>query len=344
MKKEITATVFILFALSVSAQDTIHSRSLKSSYYQYNWLDTTIDECVRSCYKGQYKGSLRGKRIIPPKDALTIAGIAFSPGLRVYYPWDSTDWYTRNFLSGLMDTSLDNAYEYISMYQYDVPSGDYLPISDSLCVHIRDTAPAYYLDLDMYTNEAHVFRHEPIPVFELFFDEPIIVQDTFYILMTQRSYSEDVTDSAGRTWPCSSLPVDINTFANVEGHDDRTLSYGSAYGWIHHHVAGTLFMFPILYTRPDSATPAPIGIEPPLLSEPTVEILPNPAAEHAQITSDTRLHQVAIYNSAGTVVKESLLTGFCAFIDLAHLPDDIYLVRIATAAGTVTRKLIVQRR
>ena len=52
-----------------------------------------------------------------------------------------------------------------------------------------------------------------------------------------------------------------------------------------------------------------------------------------------------VYDAAGTrVLLRRRLTGYTADLDVSALPAGAYLVRVTTLSGTVTKKLIVQRR
>ena len=73
-------------------------------------------------------------------------------------------------------------------------------------------------------------------------------------------------------------------------------------------------------------------------------LLPNPATERVQVLSSFGLSRIELYNAAGVRVHEQKTTGHSLTLDVSALPAGPYLVRIATTAGTVTRKLVVQRR
>ena len=101
-----------------------------------------------------------------------------------------------------------------------------------------------------------------------------------------------------------------------------------------------LFLFPILDTIINDTT----GIASPQLLGRYVSVVPNPAAERVQVVSSFGLREVEVYDAAGTRVLRRRLTGYTADLDVSALPAGAYLVRVTTLSGTVTKKLVVQRR
>ena len=348
MKKTIVIILLGVMAMcSVSAQDTIHTRTLKSNYYCYNWIDTTLDSYSDNCFTGQQNGFLRGKNFLSVKDSLKIIGIAFSPKVPPRFPeWDTTVWQTRWWYNNVLDTSLDNAYEYVSLYQFDSTVNDYVRISDSLCVHIRDSVPAYYMDLEMHHHSYYDEMNPPIAIYEMYFDEPITVVDSFCILMTQRSYRENVRDSSGTRWDYSSFPVDPRRIINGYGRCDYALCYGYQNIWIHVHIGGTIFLFPILYT-PEDNPPAPpddtVSITTPQEMVLGIYVEPNPAKEEVTVSAGVGLRSIEAYNESGTCVYSGKCSGMTATLNVAAWPQGLYVLNIATAAGTTVKKLVVTR-
>ena len=87
-----------------------------------------------------------------------------------------------------------------------------------------------------------------------------------------------------------------------------------------------------------------VGIGMVRLLERYVGLQPNPASERVLVTSSFGLRRLEVYNAAGAKVAEQPATGYSATLDVAALPEGSYLVRIATPSGSVTKKLLVQRR
>ena len=75
-----------------------------------------------------------------------------------------------------------------------------------------------------------------------------------------------------------------------------------------------------------------------------INLLPNPAVDQVQVLSSFGLSRIEFYNAAGVRVQEQKAAGYSATLDVSALPAGPYLVRIVTPAGTVTKKLVVQRR
>ena len=347
MKKTIAITILMVLVVGAGAQDTIRTRTLKSNYYCDHWIDTTMTWCSECGWGGQLNGYLIGKKFYhSDKDTLKIAGIA----VNLHTPehrsdWDTTDEHTLYLWNSLMDTCLDNSYEFLAIYQRD-STGTLVPVSDSLCVHYRDSTPAYIMDLDMrWASASSRFKVDPIAVHEVYFDEPILIVDSFYIFMTQRSFQQNVTDSNGRSWSYSSMPLTLLMLANGHDSSDHIASYGPC-GWIYQAKWDVLFIFPILYTpEPDSPTPPidTVAIMAPETPEAMVEILPNPADDYVLVTSSSMLERLEIYNNSGSLMLMRRASGTSAKVNTKALATGNYVIKAYTTQGVVSKKLIITR-
>lgn len=78
-----------------------------------------------------------------------------------------------------------------------------------------------------------------------------------------------------------------------------------------------------------------------------VDFHPNPTSGEVIVTMEDEVQGIILYNTQGQPVggwKILSLAGNRATLDVSALPAGPYLVRIATPAGSVIRKLLVQRR
>lgn len=78
-------------------------------------------------------------------------------------------------------------------------------------------------------------------------------------------------------------------------------------------------------------------------SPPTFNLYPNPADDHAFITTSSNLKHIAVYNENGQLVMDEAITGQEYILKTSTFNNGIYLVRVKTAAGMVTRVLTIQR-
>ena len=80
---------------------------------------------------------------------------------------------------------------------------------------------------------------------------------------------------------------------------------------------------------------------------PLTDLYPNPTSGEVIVTMEDEVQGIILYNTQGQPVggwKILSLAGNRATLDVSALSAGPYLVRIATPRGTVTKKLIVQRR
>ena len=71
-------------------------------------------------------------------------------------------------------------------------------------------------------------------------------------------------------------------------------------------------------------------------------LMPNPASGIVTVQSTYRLSHVAVYDVQGHLVLEQKAVGSTATFDVAHLPKGVYMVSVRTAAGTTTKRLVVE--
>ncbi|MCR5444948.1 MAG: hypothetical protein K6E96_04590 [Bacteroidales bacterium] len=331
--------------ISVSAQDTIVKRQLPNHYYSEQWLSDSIDHGGHSCSGGQTNGWLRGKEFTV-KGSLEVIGLAVSPGLFPFtLDWDTTDPDVRWTYDLVMDKSFDNAYEYLSIYVRDTAGEGLVCISDSLCFHIRDSVPAYIMDLDLYMDPGCIMKFAPALVYEMYFDESITLQDTFWVCMTQRSHKMLVTDDDDRLWPYSSFPIDLSVYVNDINTYEGQVSCGQNNRWIFANHIGCCFLFPIMKGVPRGWDDYPL---PPIHPSQRVDPFNESIGE-----VDDRVLQISVRE--GCIVVQGLAAGQRAEVyDMlgrrvavlaadgrtAPLPLGVYMVR---TGQTRARKVVVLR-
>lgn len=69
-------------------------------------------------------------------------------------------------------------------------------------------------------------------------------------------------------------------------------------------------------------------------------VYPNPANSYLQIESPFLRNQISIYNSTGALVKAIITDSFVSELAIDDLPNGIYLIKIATASSSVSKKII----
>ena len=352
MKKTILlAAALLLSTLGVKAQDTVWGTAMNPDYYQdtNSWevCDTGV---VGTGSSPTYR--LLGKYFQTGKDPLTIYGIAAILDMPQF---------TTEELAVIADTSLDSAYESVAIY--DAGPDSLILMSEKKKIHYRDSVPAYYLATNLY-NPYWLHREmEVFGVHEVFFSTPVTVMDSFYVAMTRDSWYafDDIeapyNPSTGYYFSAFPIGPAFYSFIHLDNWvvqpiiGDHVQKYSPSSGWRHLYNQGRIFLFPILTpryvpvdtTNVDTTQVDTVGISMQMLQRYTT-LRPNPAADQVQVLSSFGLSQIELYNAAGVRLLEQKATGYSATLDVSALPAGPYLVRIATAAGTVTRKLVVQRR
>ena len=73
-----------------------------------------------------------------------------------------------------------------------------------------------------------------------------------------------------------------------------------------------------------------------------VKISPNPASEQFNVTCGKKMRSVALFNTAGQLVRQMEPCSNEARIPLSGLPRGLYLLKVQTDSGSAVRKVVVE--
>ena len=93
--------------------------------------------------------------------------------------------------------------------------------------------------------------------------------------------------------------------------------------------------------QPDDTTQGPDTVSVDVVGLFT-RLAPNPATGLVTVQSSYSLNHVAVYDVQGHLVLEQKASGTAATFDVGALPKGVYVVSIRTAAGTTTKRLLVE--
>ena len=93
--------------------------------------------------------------------------------------------------------------------------------------------------------------------------------------------------------------------------------------------------------QPDDTTQGPDTVSVDVVGLLT-RLAPNPATGLVTVQSSYSLNHVAVYDVQGHLVLEQKAAGTAATFDVGRLPKGVYVVSIRTAAGTTTKRLLVE--
>ena len=354
MKKTMmTAALVLMIAPEVvKAQDTVVSAFPASNCYYSSWPS----EKNVACWWGMpqnYGGLLKVGKYFYTEDTLAVYGFALAMG------YDEQPGYQ------VESNSLANVYEYMGIYKHEADT--FRLEGDTLCAHLETTPVAYYFRVDRDAPEP--FGNRTHPVYEVYYDSPLQVVDSFYICLSQRSWDPRLADDGGYLGVFGNRPLNILAYGYYpyEPMEGRMVLFREDWDGQRYYLFWDannpmylyedLYLFPILspYT-PDTTQVNPgdttvvdttgvdtLGISVQLL-ERHVSLMPNPATERVQVVSSFGLRGVEVYNAAGAKVEDRRLTGISASLDVSALPEGAYVVKVRTPAGTAVKKLLVSRR
>ena len=254
MKKSLFTFVALLaLGFGAMAQDTISGITLKDGYFWNFWPDFSGEDILmNTSHWGPEYRKTTGRLFVSKDDTLSVYGMAI--GVETYSlratPGDSTAYYRE--LNSMCDTSAyDEAYEMWGLYKRVADSLQ--RVSLNLPINVKLDAPTYYIDFGTCESGGCQQRTKPMPVYEIFFHQPVAVVDSFYVGRTNRMY--EMGDTCGHTyytWP--------SMLRSITPSNGQTIRQGIAYyqstgffgpHWVFGDYAGMAFSFPIIMP-PDS--------------------------------------------------------------------------------------------
>ena len=351
----------------VKAQDTIHTTQPLENYYYFYWhnyqpgdsivCDVPIGYEVPENYEGI---------IMLTQSPITIYGIAV--GAVIKYAdscfdklvWDSVNnryqgqdplgYYDADSVWHLIgDSALDETYMDFVIMQRGTQVTE---VSEHLRLHMKYDTVAYYLDPEFNYFIPNYYTCKPLPVYEKYFKDSVIVSDVFYLggynhsaercIHNSQKYHEIMFSGWGNFDNVRTNYV-IH-WANLDGHWEEYPGY--VWQWL----------FPILtpnpnpdtttYIPPDDTTHVPGDSTQTSIRTNTweryVSLQPNPASDEATVLSSFGIDEVEVFDMAGSRVLLQQASGLAAKLDVKALPRGSYIVRIHTPMGTTSRKLVVQ--
>ena len=329
------------FGVTVMAQDTIATDTLKGSYFHNRWFDQDTLLLSQNGYVSFHFSELAFA--YHTDDTMKVYGVAISSSL-------DTNIYGNTWL----DTTLDKVYRTVRLY---VPEGDSLRMLAERQFYIKDAEVAYYMAMnkrDLFMPDSTL---KPFPVYELFFDSPVAVKDTFYIGFNYETNCKYLDPTLGRVFNYK-YTMTINGFlqsgrkdtvTRAQRRTEESPNYDQGTWLIRTRIAPQTIVFLYAITEPgDGTSGGGSGSDTTLTITASdaaaryVSVQPNPAVDEARVLSSLGLRGIEAYNAGGQKVYEGKAEGLEATLDVKGWPRGTYLLRITTPMGTVTKKLLVE--
>ena len=345
MKKILFSLMLLGVAIVSVAQDTIYEP--KSIYYaptwpgDLAWMDTTT--FLMSDVGWQRHGDVL--KLFYTKKELNVYGIAvviITDG--PYY--DSPNKPTPR--DSITVPDYDSCYEYIMLFEGDEYNWNLLRKTivretDTPACYMYAGLPYGYDEYDFNVNTLVM----PKRVMECYFDEPAVVNDTFFIGMTTRTHDfySTYTQSFYKYWPMSWMCLTEmgyqHRFEDESIYQQDTVTPLGE--WIKHGSYGYTLLWPILTPKGYSGDYPPSGIEHHAALARMVHLAPNPAGKQATVLSSFGMEHISVVNATGITVLDQSADGYTHTIDVGSWPDGTYMVTVKTPMGTVTKQLVVAR-
>ncbi len=319
------------------AQDTIESEFPVENLFYNNYPED--DTIVPTWTMASMRSDIVAK-FFTTNVPLKIYGIAAA----IYHP-RFVDSLCRVPYGVYGDHTYDSCIESLRLYRAD--SATLTQLGEDLVVSVLQTPVSYYWILTK-TYLRPGYDHIPVlPVYERYFDEPFVVEDSFYVAFTQYNYYSlpDGRESRYGLAPAAIYPIN-QKFPSYE--EKRTEYYESRwhYFWPAGYQACSL-LFPILAPGDTDTTGGggggdPQAVEGPEMLRRMVSVSPNPASKEAKVVSSFGLTRIEAYGADGRKVLDCKVEGFASTIDIAAWPSGTYMLRVHTPMGVVGRKLVVR--
>ncbi len=371
MKTTIKTFVALLalstFVVQASAQDTVYGKVLPGNYYSSFWEDSAFFEAYQYYTASAPKSPMCGWMHMTD-DSLTVYGIAVGMGRPLDFEYDTTPYLSDPVVNPSREAMNDDT---IRLWQaYSDPAlhdGTFqAEIVGTLAIPLSQM-PDYYWDFQfVLASWDRAIR--PAPMYERYFDTPIIVHDTFIVGLKSMNgkntpgggmYTwwtflprfiplEDAERVVPLRWPLNYAEYrkKVITHEVIDKENDTVYEVydTTLYFWRRSLVeAGFVPLFPIITPNPDTnRTQDSLGIGRMTPVERNTVVSPNPATGVVRVASGFGLQHIEVYDAAGRRVYAADATGLQTHIDVGSWPRGAYTVHVRTAVGTAIKKLLLQ--
>lgn len=353
--KKIIILLALLPALIGWSQDTVSD--IPREGYFYNTLPNLkeFNGINGANNHGDTCGVVCKRLISPNKEPLKVYGVAAAMITDLdHYDFnsilardsESVALFWEDFYGFFIDTTLDNAYEYVGLY---LRSGDSLEVQQQKRIHRKYDTATYYVRPDptvwAFGNPNFVY-----PMYERYFDSVITVSDTFYVGATERSH-KGLTSDINNFRRHVGLSV-VSYFGSAYNRDYIVFKYcypeeGSVYWSLinqeeDHQEDYYMMIFPILTPEGSPSGDSTAVVTAADMVSRYVAVQPNPAKEEARVLSSFGLTRIEVYDDKGRQVMAREASGYEATLDVKAWPIGTYILRVATPMGTAVKKLLVR--
>lgn len=349
MKKLALFLLLVAAALSATAQDTIDR---PRSNYLHTWPDIDDDKEIQACFdrfvfmhvlETERCGEVgQGYYVESPTAVYGIAAVLKMRASR----YDYTEEEIQSRSHHLLDTALSASFEYLRLYEPD-SSGRGLNVLAETQVSATDTPVCYFhvaAQNPVYPGEdPHV---GPRQVFEVYFDQPVTVTDTFFVGMTKLMGCDTVINGEywSPSWEIHYVYVASSDLLNMWGCSDvihgMTFTRPPRASMSDARISedGRYFLFFPILTPPEGS--AAVSAQAPEVLDRYVALQPNPATDRVTVTSSFGLTRIEVHDAAGRKLHDAPASGFSASLDLSRFPSGTLILTVHTPAGPATKKLL----
>lgn len=259
MKKSVLLIALILSCSILQAQnphsiDTIMGR--EPTYYYQCWFDSAAFHLdTRKCQiiLGSSNTTMEIAKYNYTNSTLKVIGIAVGAS-SAYIPDPPSPYFPQ-----CADTTFDNWYEKLILYK---PTDTGMVVLDSGRYTILDTSRWMKLFSHQVGWNTFTTTVRYIPIFEVHFDRPITVTDSFYVASTNY---HGVVDSQTMTYPgppaftCYYSPYNSSNSTSCYPQRFKYRGYWTNYDWAYEYSDLVWMIFPII----DTTQPVPEVCQPP---------------------------------------------------------------------------------
>lgn len=325
--------------LPVVAQDTMFlpTTPIPNYWPECRWMTDSPVASHLSVYKVWQHAYISAYGYDGVKDTLRVVGLAGI--MDTILPSQTRENYGDD-LQVHMDARVP---EYLCLIQ---PTPDSVRIVKKVCY--MDVTPRCRIPLRTRIDMSYSTVWQFPGLYEVFFDDTVIIQDSFYIGHTCYNnilYSQRLLPDSSGVLPILTPNYVFTSGGRYEQDSVRQLFLSIRQRW-DHSPRRTLCIptvWPIIDTTgmfADTTVTDTTSISP--VADRYTYLMPNPASGQTVLYSSFPMTRVEVYDPSGRCVLRRRVDDRMFRLDLAGFPKGAYLVAVVTPAGRTVKRLVVQ--